>query len=403
MLQHLRAAVYELPFSRDEPYGNAPLEMVAELLSALELAENTHLSRGKYHWISDMYPAGDISLRTAGQRNFTLIIEEDERNRRIGEIDETSACWMTHPGAVYFHAGETYRVLDMDHSEAQIKLKHNLVDYFTEAKQNTTIEKITVLRDTNLQFGKKSFGEVLVRSQVTGYRKIDWQTRVVLQHVPLEMPVTQLTTTATWLEIKTHIVDRLKGINLWRNGRVYYGKNWSAQRSSALERDRFTCQVCGKTSQQANIHVHHREPFRNFDSSFEANRLNNLISLCSRCHARAETMVKVRSGIAGINHIFHHIAPLILMCDYSDIGVISDANSPITAGQPCVLVYDQFPAGIGLSDTLYDTLDLLIEDSFKAISSCPCQDGCPSCVGAPAENGSGAKRYSLALLKALIS
>jgi len=36
------------------------------------------------------------------------------------------------------------------------------------------------------------------------------------------------------------------------------------------------------------------------------------------------------------------------------------------------------------------------------VSQCPCKEGCPSCVGPVAENGVGAKEYSIALLQELI-
>lgn len=84
---------------------------------------------------------------------------------------------------------------------------------------------------------------------------------------------------------------------LWKGGRVYYrGPNWLAQRKLALERDNRTCQCCGKKKPRRGNHdVHHIVSFRDFgyvvgknDNYKLANDLRNLITLCKKCHKKAE-------------------------------------------------------------------------------------------------------------------
>ena len=89
-----------------------------------------------------------------------------------------------------------------------------------------------------------------------------------------------------------------KKSHLWRGGRVgYYGPNWYTQRKKARLRDEYTCQRCstpqGSLSQA--LDVHHKRPFRDFgyipgqnDHYKMANRLANLVSLCSPCHHTIE-------------------------------------------------------------------------------------------------------------------
>lgn len=73
----------------------------------------------------------------------------------------------------------------------------------------------------------------------------------------------------------------------WRGGHsCYRGDNWNRQRKAARERDNHTCQHCGKVGR--NLPVHHVRPFRLFTDYREANRLENLITLCSVCHGVAE-------------------------------------------------------------------------------------------------------------------
>lgn len=66
------------------------------------------------------------------------------------------------------------------------------------------------------------------------------------------------------------------------------GKNWKIQREKTLQRDGFECQDCGSDEL---LVVHHKIPFREFEVEEyeEANRLENLITLCRSCHIRIET------------------------------------------------------------------------------------------------------------------
>lgn len=75
----------------------------------------------------------------------------------------------------------------------------------------------------------------------------------------------------------------------WKGGyEPYYGPNWLSQRMKAFRRDNFQCCECGKNG--VKLDVHHKIPFRFFgrQNYIEANRLSNLITLCMKCHRKAE-------------------------------------------------------------------------------------------------------------------
>lgn len=73
----------------------------------------------------------------------------------------------------------------------------------------------------------------------------------------------------------------------WLGGHPEYrGANWKTQCRAARKRDGNTCQSCGKASD--NLPVHHKTPFRLFDTYLEANHLDNLVTLCPSCHCKAE-------------------------------------------------------------------------------------------------------------------
>lgn len=81
----------------------------------------------------------------------------------------------------------------------------------------------------------------------------------------------------------------------WNGGHEpYYGPNWNWQAKIALKRDDYTCQICN-IKQNGRVHdIHHIVPFKKFGLKKyeEANRLENLITLCRPCHIREEKELK---------------------------------------------------------------------------------------------------------------
>ena len=72
------------------------------------------------------------------------------------------------------------------------------------------------------------------------------------------------------------------------------GANWEIQADHARQRDGFRCQECGVTEEELGrqLDVHHKIPYSNFKSNLEANKLENLISLCPACHAKLEAQLR---------------------------------------------------------------------------------------------------------------
>lgn len=70
-----------------------------------------------------------------------------------------------------------------------------------------------------------------------------------------------------------------------------YGPGWDRTRIAIRKRDKYTCQDCGVTEALLGkrLDVHHIIRFLDFTSALEANKENNLIALCHRCHKRADT------------------------------------------------------------------------------------------------------------------
>ena len=83
---------------------------------------------------------------------------------------------------------------------------------------------------------------------------------------------------------------RWKGGYLCKDGSQPYYGGWDRIRRQARERDGNKCTKCGKTGKR--LHVHHKKPFRLFDTPEEAHNMENLITLCSKCHSKEERLLK---------------------------------------------------------------------------------------------------------------
>jgi DEAD/DEAH box helicase domain-containing protein len=417
LLEHLRCAMFELPFQKGEGFGGIPAQTVEEYLQFLVENNEAHLSSEKFFWMADQYPAANISLRSASPQGVVLqAMTDDDRPWTVGTVDGESALWMVHPGAIYLHEAQQYFVQDLNLEDHIVRLKPIQSDYYTEPTRDTTVEVLSItaespspLRPSPVGRGDggegkiatKKWGELQVTTQVTGFRKKRWYTHETLGQEPLDLPPTDLQTTGYWISLSEETVTRLREAGAWSNDPNDYGPGWGKIRERVRARDGYKCQVCGTPEAGRQHDVHHKVPFRAFPSREEANRLDNLITLCPSCHKKAEENVRIRSGLAGLAYVLGNLAPLFLMCDSSDLGTHIEPVENPTFGGPTVVLYDSVPAGIGFSEKLFEIHDELIARAYELVNDCACEDGCPSCVGPGGENGYGGKQETVEILAIL--
>jgi DEAD/DEAH box helicase domain-containing protein len=407
LLEHLRCAMFELPFQRGEGFGAGSPETIHEYLQFLIANHEAHESQDKVYWMADQYPAANISLRSASPQGVVLQTTVDDRPLTIGTVDGESALWMVHPGAIYLHEAQSFFVKDLNLEEHIAYLKPIESDYYTEPLQGTEVTVLSTNAQTNVLGGDKAWGELQVTTQVTGFRKRRWYTHENLGEEPLDLPPTDLMTTGYWVSLAEGTVSHLRQAGVWSNDPNDYGSDWPRIRDRVRARDNYTCQVCGAVETTRQHDVHHKTPFRAFraqDGSpdpSQANRLENLTTLCPSCHHKAEQNVRMKSGLSGLAYVLGNLAPLFLMCDTGDLGTHVEPIENQTFGQPTVVLYDAIPAGIGFSQKLFEMHDELMTRALELVSECSCADGCPSCVGPGGENGYGGKQETLEILKEL--
>ena len=117
-------------------------------------------------------------------------------------------------------------------------------------------------------------------------------------------------------------------------------------------------------------------------------------------------------ALRGVGKALETVATLALMCDGRDFGVaMGDAGATTEAANdgttraydPTLFLYEHVPGGTGLAERVYEQQVTLLESALQLIARCPCEAGCPACVG-PSDNalsvgadGAVVTRRSLAL------
>ena len=89
-------------------------------------------------------------------------------------------------------------------------------------------------------------------------------------------------------------------------------------------------------------------------------------------------------AIHALEHAAISMSPFFTMCDRWDIGGVSTRHGSQDLDEwPVIYIYDGFPGGIGIAESLYDVLIELLKRTYTLISTCKCREACPGCVISP--------------------
>ncbi len=299
---HLLCAAYEAPLEEADSqlFGPRFKSHVDNLASQGFLRE----SRGKWHVTPEMpYPAEFVNIRSASLHAYPVV--EEESGVILETVDETSAYFQLHPGAVYLHLGDAFRVTGLDLENGAAYVSRTDAGYYTQSKDTTDIT-INRVRDAKFAGGVQVYlGDVEVTTRVTGYQKRRPLTEEVLDEERLDLPPRIFNTVALWFDIPDQLLEEV-----------------------------------------------------------------------------ADKKLGLSGGLHAAEHAVIGVLPLFALCDRNDIGGVSTALHPDT-GQPQIFIYDGHPGGIGIAEMGYRMVEQLWRVTLNAVTQCPCDDGCPSCIQSP--------------------
>ncbi|NNU98341.1 DEAD/DEAH box helicase [Geobacillus sp. DSP4a] len=198
LVDHLKCAAYELPFRRGETFGGVEVEEVLDFLAEQGVL---YERGGRWHWMSEAFPAQNISLRSAAQENVVIIdVSDTARHRVIGEMDRFSAMTLLHEEAIYLHEGTQYQVEQLDWEEKKAYVRQVDVEYFTDANLAVQLEVLSEDRTAERGAMAVKYGDVSVRAMATMFKKLKLSTFENIGWGPIRLPEETLHTSAAWLE-----------------------------------------------------------------------------------------------------------------------------------------------------------------------------------------------------------
>jgi len=196
---HLACSAYELPLTPadDAWWTDGDLE---DGIRRLVLDDTLRLREGRAVYAGRERPSSGVGLRTGTTGEFS-IVSIDEDAPLIGTVDAARAFASVHPGAIYLHRGQHYRVetLDLDDSVAWVAAVDPVET--TQTRSVTSVRIVDAERSVAVGAATLSLGVVEVTEQVTGYRRISLLDGETIGDEDLELPPTCLVTRAFWYTV----------------------------------------------------------------------------------------------------------------------------------------------------------------------------------------------------------
>ncbi len=196
LLSHVKCAAFELPFHDGDTYGGKEIN---EVLRFLEEAGILRHVSGTWHWSAEEFPASDVSLRSASNENFIIIDTTGGTHRAIGEMDRFAAPMLLHDEAIYIHEGQQYQVDKLDFPNKKAYVRSVDVDYYTDADLAVSLRVLDRFNHEEGRIAARSWGEALVTSLVTMFKKMHLETHESIGWGRVHLPELEMHTTAYWM------------------------------------------------------------------------------------------------------------------------------------------------------------------------------------------------------------
>jgi DEAD/DEAH box helicase domain-containing protein len=374
LVNHLKCAAFELPIGEQEKFGNVDAPLLCERLAE---AGFLHRSGGHWHWTQEAYPADAISLRAVTSDNFVIVditSGEGGAPRVIGETDFSTALTIVHPKAIYLHGAEQYHVEQLDFAQRKAYVKRVDVDYFTQAIKYTQVKVLDPAGEAAAPGpAARVHGDVLVRSQVVGFKKIKFFTMENVGDGKLELPENEMHTTAYWMTLRRPLVESLPfSVSDRQDG--MFGLLYALESVATL------LLMCDRRDLGTAIGERPPAPDAQRFTAGYAEMAGKAI------HGEKENGASEPSRGSATGDSLEPTASSALKEFF----------------EPNLYLYDAYPGGIGFSEPLFRAHDMLLHNTRDLIASCACQKGCPSCVGPAGEKSEHAKEVALAILERLL-
>jgi DEAD/DEAH box helicase domain-containing protein len=207
LVDHVKCAAFELPFTASEQYGRHDVQEVLGVLSENGLVHQDP-GDGLWQWTSESYPADAVSLRSISSDNF-VVVDTTRGADVIGETSFNSGPATLHERAIYLVEGALYQVEKLDFEGRKAYVRQIDCDYYTDAITYTKVAVLETFATESNDSGIRNHGEVHVSSRVVGFKKIKFYTNENVGSGELDLPEQQMHTTAYWLTVPAAAIAAL--------------------------------------------------------------------------------------------------------------------------------------------------------------------------------------------------
>ncbi|HEX8803750.1 MAG TPA: DEAD/DEAH box helicase [Acidimicrobiales bacterium] len=311
---HLRCAAQEMPLTHaDERYWSGLLDDVVLRLARADEVVVRERPRGlgpQALYTGGGWPAHGVGLRVGAGGDLRI---QETDGTAVGTVELVRACEQVHPGASYLHAGQTWRVVELDLDARTAVVVPDDGTTYTVARIDVDIRVVGCDARRPLLPGRApawpglevGLGAVEVHQQVTGYQSKDSLSGRSLGVEKLDLPSSTLRTRAVWFVVPDEVLD-----------------------------------------------------------------------------AAGVDPADVPGALHAAEHAAIGVLPLFTICDRWDVGGVSTAHQRDLGG-PAIVIYDGYEGGAGVAELGYEAAARHLAATLGVVESCPCADGCPSCVQSP--------------------
>lgn len=321
LTNHLQAAAFELPLEADElaTFGGEAAELATLLRDAGQLNEVA----GRYYFAGEQNPAVRVSLRHMSDNTFSIVLR-----RRRAESGE--------PPPVG-RAGRQAAALD-----------HEVIANVDAISAPELVYPQAVY----LHDGEPYFVRELDLAGKVAYverHEMDYYTQAVL-------------------ESNVKIIRERRQAALLARARLAYGDADVSWQTVAFKKIKFNT--------RENIGL------GPVDIPAQTLRTTALWLVPDETVKRELKAHKLRTseGLVGLRNLAIVALPLVSMCDPRDVSGVVDSQN---LGQHAVILYDRYPGGLGYCEKGFLNIEALLGVCLEMVRDCPCEAGCPSCVGLP--------------------
>ena len=211
VLGHLRCASAELPVAASgaERFGYA-----SDLaLEVLEEKQKIHRTDDAWYHAANEAPAHEVRLRGYGDESTVVMDAED--GHVLDRLDKFRALRIFYPGAIYFHRGDTYAMVDHDTERNVVQVRRTDVSYYTDPVTGTSVDHVDAVLDQRpLGIGEACLGEVFAVLSTPVYERVRFYTLDRISQHPTDVPPVAYEAMSFWMNVPPELPGQVRAFGL---------------------------------------------------------------------------------------------------------------------------------------------------------------------------------------------